>query len=169
MVVTFVLLGSIASAQPPVPPQDATDADFRQVRLKVGDFIYVRDLERNVQVSGPLKSISPDEVAIDGYRFAPAANLVIDRAGDPIWNGAAIGFVLGGLAGITVGAEGCLDRDKIYCFLGGGAFYGAVGALIDWGRKGRTRVFPAAAQRASLRVAPDIRTHRKGAMLAVRF
>lgn len=160
---------STAGAHPNVPQVDATPADFSRLRLKIGDFIYVKNPGQNVEVSGPLKSLSPHELTIDGYRFAPTAGLEIDRAGDAIWNGAAIGFLLGGLAGITVGSEGCLDRDKIYCFVGGGLAYGALGAFIDWSHKGRTRVFPAPDRRASLRVTPDVRTHRKGAVLAVRF
>ena len=165
----FLMLASIASAQPHVPQVDATPADFSRLRLKIGDFIYVKDPGKNVEVSGPLKSLSPLELAIDGYRFAPTAALEIERAGDTIWDGAAIGFVLGGLAGITVGAEGCLDRAKMYCFVDGGLAYGALGAFIDWSHKGRTRVFPAPDRRATLRVTPDVRAHRKGAVLAVRF
>jgi hypothetical protein len=160
---------STAGAQPNVPQVGATPADFSRLRLKIGDFIHVKNPGQNVEVSGPLKSLSPLELAIDGYRFAPNAGLEIERAGDTIWDGAAIGFVLGGLAGVTVGAEGCLDRARIHCFVGGGLAYGALGAFIDWRHKGRTRVFPAPDRRATLRVTPDVRAHRKGAVLAVRF
>jgi hypothetical protein len=165
----FLMLACIASAQPHVPQAPATPADFSGLRLRIGDIVYVRDTQQNVEVRGPLRSLSPHEVLIDGYRFAPTAGLEIEREGDAIWNGAAIGFLLGGVAGVTVGAEGCLDRAKIYCFVGGGLTYGAIGAFIDWRHKGRTRVFPAPDRRATLRVTPDVRAHRKGAVLAVRF
>ena len=46
--------------------------------------------------------------------------------------GATIGFPIGIVAGVTVGAEACLGRPKWHCAIGGGLTYSALGALIGW-------------------------------------
>jgi hypothetical protein len=105
-----LLTCSPASAQ---PLTSSTPLDFSRVRLKVGDLIYVTDPERKVEVSGRLTSLSADALSVDGYRFTPRPGLKVERSGDTIWDGAAYGFLIGGVAGITVGAEGCLHRPMV--------------------------------------------------------
>src|SRR5258708_903425 len=82
-----------------------TPQDFSQLKAKVGDIVYVTDLTTGVEVSGPLSDISGLRLAIDGYVFAPAASLKIERRGDPIWDGAVYGFLLGAFVSGTTGAE----------------------------------------------------------------
>jgi hypothetical protein len=89
-------LSSSASAQP-LESSPRTQTDFSRVRLKVGDHVYVLDPERKVEVSGRLTRLSADELSVDGYQFVPKPGLKVERDGDTIWDGAALGFLIGGL------------------------------------------------------------------------
>jgi len=111
------------------------------MRARVGDLVYVSDPDRRVTVSGRVTSVSDQELTIDGYQFTPRPGLKVERSGDSIADGAALGFLLGGVAGITVGAEGCLNRSKTPCFLANAVVFAALGAYVDWQHKGRTVVF----------------------------
>jgi hypothetical protein len=137
----LVCCASTASAQPIMDSPPATQTDFHKMRVRVGDRLYVSDPDRGVEVSGRVTSLSDGELTIDGYRFTPKPGLKIERQGDTIWGGAALGFLLGGFGGTTIGAEGCLGRSMAPCFLSGGVIYGALGAYIDWRHAGRTAVF----------------------------
>jgi hypothetical protein len=136
-----LLLSPSASAQPLQSSPPPVQTGFGRMRARLGDFLYVNDPDRKVEISGRLASLSDRELSIDGYRFAPKPGLKIERRGDTIWDGALLGFVIGGLAGVTVGAEGCLRRPMIECFAGGGLVYGAIGAYWDSQHIGRTTVF----------------------------
>ena len=130
-----VLLSWPASAQPLASSPRSTQTDFSRVRLKVGDHIYVSDPERKVEIIGRLTSLSADELSVDGYQFVPKPGLKIERSGDTIWDGAALGFLVGALGGVTWGAEACLRTSIMHCFFNDGIFYGAAGAYIDWKHK----------------------------------
>lgn len=133
-------LSSSASAQP-LESSARTETDFTRLHAKIGDVLYVSDPDRKIEISGRLTSRTVDEITINGYRFIPRPGLKIERDGDTIWDGAALGFLLGGLEGVSVGAEACLHRSMAHCFVAGGIVYGAIGAYIDWRHKGRTTVF----------------------------
>ena len=124
LVVSSLLVATSASAE--------SGDGFHQLRARVGDFLFVSDPDRGVEISGHLTSVSDHELTINGYRFVPKPGLKVERAGDTIWDGAALGFLAGGVAGVTVGAEGCLNRSMTPCFLGNGLMFGALGAYWDW-------------------------------------
>lgn len=171
---TVVLLAIVISLVQPLaaqsPPPLAATEDFSRLTLKVGDTVYVTDLTSGVEVNGRLSTISEQSLSIDGYRFSAGPNLKIERRGDPIWDGAAIGFGFGSLMGLTIGAEGCLHQAVWHCVVAGGTYYGAVGALIDWIHKGRTTVYQSATGvHASMRVLPQISRDRRSVALAVSF
>jgi hypothetical protein len=138
LVLSTLLVSTSVSAQPA--------ADFHQMHARVGDFLFVNDPDRRAEISGHVTSVSDHELTIDGYRFVPKPRLKVERSGDPIWDGAARGFLLGGITGVTVGAEGCLNRSKAPCFLANGFAFGALGAYLDWRHQGRTVVFLGAPQ-----------------------
>lgn len=153
-VASTLLASRAVGAQPAVwssPP--ATQTDFHRLRARVGDHLYVTDPDRRVEISGRVTSLSDHELTIDGYQFVPKPGLKIERFGDTVWDGATLGFLLGGVAGVTVGVEGCLNRSKAPCFFANGLAMGALGAWWDWQHKGRTVVFLGATQ-PSDRVAP---------------
>jgi hypothetical protein len=139
-----ILAGSSAYAQ-----------DFTQLPVKPGQLIHVT--ENGVTVSGPVVTLTPSSLTIDSRKFTPHSGLRIETDGDPIWNGAAIGFGIGVVAGMTIGAEACLDAPLIYCGIGGGLVYGGIGALIDHLHKGRARIYPVVSKR------------ERGVAISVRF
>jgi hypothetical protein len=132
--IALVAAAPVAEAQQLAP-------DFTGLPIKPGDTIFVTDLASGVEVGGRLRALSAGALSIDGYEFRPAAGLRIERRGDPIWDGAAYGFGVGVLAGITIGAEACLHRPAWHCVVESGVSYAAVGTLMDWRHKGRTRVY----------------------------
>ena len=113
-----------------VPPAHA-QSDFGELKLGPGDQIYVTP-PSGAEVSGRLISLTPTLLEIDGHQFKPEPGLTIDRRGDSLLNGALIGVPIGVLAGVTIGAEACLDSEKWKCAVGGAVTYAALGALIDW-------------------------------------
>jgi hypothetical protein len=140
-IVMWAALPAGASAQSGMSSPPATQSNFQRMRARVGDVLYVTDPDRRVKVSGRVTSLSDQELTIDGYHFTPRPGLKIERGGDSIWDGATLGFLLGGVAGVTVGAEGCLNRSMTPCVLGNAVMLGALGAYVDWQHKGRTVIF----------------------------
>jgi len=107
--------------------------------------VFATDPASGLTIAGPLKALDAERMTIGDFTIEPAPRLRVERDGDSVLDGAAIGFVIGGLAGISIGSEGCLHGSQIPCFLGGGLAYGLMGALIDEAHHGRTRVFHGAA------------------------
>jgi hypothetical protein len=132
-VTIMVLLGcpSLAQAQ----------ADFSTLAVRPGDIVYVKQASR-VEVSGPVLTVSPASLTIEGYVFTPANTLQIDRRGDSVKNGAWIGaLVLGGLCAAVCG-QGVDDSSQLVPAVAVNAGLGALlGAFLDWGHTGRTTIF----------------------------
>ena len=160
----FALASSAAAAAAQTAP------DFSALRARVGDEIVVTTAE-GVEVGGRVTKISPSALSIDGYAFSPAEAVKIERPGDSVWNGAAIGYGVGALFGLTIGAEGCLHGSKWPCVNAGGITYGLLGALIDFAHKGRRTIYESrsAAPRKAVRLVPDIGPERKGVAVALAF
>jgi hypothetical protein len=158
----FALTSSTAVAQ--------TAPDFSALRARVGDQIVVTSAE-GVEIGGRVTKISPSALSIDGYEFTPAEAVKIERPGDSLWNGAAIGYGVGALFGVTIGAEACLHQSTWRCVNSGGIAYGLLGALIDFAHQGRRTIYrsPSAAPRTSMRLVPDIGPERKGVAVAIAF
>jgi hypothetical protein len=156
-----VTLGGASSA--------GAQTDFSGLKVRLGDVVYVTD-SGGVQVSGRLTHLSNTTIAIDGYQFSPQTSLRIERDGDPIWDGALIGFGIGMVMGTTVGAESCLHQPQWHCAVEGGIMYGAIGAFIDWLHVGRTVIFQAPDTRSkAARLMPLLTTRSKGLALRVAF
>ena len=79
-----LLLSPSASAQPLQSSPPPVQTGFGRMRARLGDFLYVNDPDRTVEISGRLASLSDRELSIDGYRFAPKPGLKIERRGDTI-------------------------------------------------------------------------------------
>jgi hypothetical protein len=159
----FVAWSDIAAAQ--------TAQDFSRLPIKVGDRIYVTEAETGVEISGPLKTIRPGALALDGYTFTPESTLRIERPGDPLWDGALIGWGVGALLGATVGAEACLHRSEWHCVVEGGMGYALIGVVIDFAHKGRRTIYkgPASERGRAVHLVPEIGPARKTIAIAVGF
>jgi hypothetical protein len=146
-------------------------ADFSRLPIKVGDRIYVTEAATGVEISGPLKTLTSGELALDGYTFTPGSTLKIERPGDPLWDGALIGWGVGALIGATVGAESCLHRSHWHCVAEGGFSYALFGLVIDFAHKGRRTIYKGSpAERGkAVHLVPAIAPDRKTIALAVGF
>src|SRR5471030_443476 len=158
-------------------PASAQD-DFSRLKVKLGQIVYVTDASTGVEVSGPLTSVTPRDLSIDGYRFQPKPGLKIERAGDSVWDGAALGFGVGLLYGGALVLPECFaPRSRTGCLLGPAIGFAAIGALIDYATVGRTTIYEGAGPstrtnalgRSSLRIMPEVDAHRKAIAMAIRF
>jgi hypothetical protein len=167
---TLVCVAVIAIGSP-APAAAQSAPDFSQLHVNVGDKVYVTDMTTGVEVSGPLTSLSASELAINGHVFAPAPDLKIEKAGDPVWDGTLIGAGIGVLAGTTVGSEACLHHSLWPCAISGAVSYGLIGALIDSLHKGRTRIYRSSSgsPATSVRLMPLVDSRQKRVALAFAF
>ena len=160
----FVMLSSPALLAAQTAP------DFSSLRAGVGDKVVITDAS-GVEVGGRVTALTPSALSIDGYAFSPADAVKIERPGDSIWNGAAIGYGVGALFGLTIGAEACLHGSTWRCVNAGGITYGLLGAIIDFAHKGRRTIYksPSGAPRKVVRLVPDLGRERTGVALALAF
>jgi hypothetical protein len=167
MRVFVVLVGiAIGSTSSLAAAQDAPD--FSSLDVKVGEKIYVTDMTTGVEVSGPLTALTQTQLGINGHVFAPAPALKIEKAGDPIWDGALIGAGIGTLSGLTIGSEACLHRSLWPCAVSGAVSWGLIGVLVDSLHHGRTRIYrsPSNPPPASVRLVPLVDPRQKSIALA---
>jgi hypothetical protein len=144
--------------------------DFSALRVRVGDKVYVTDGTTGVEVSGPIETLTDTRLAINGYSFTPGTSLTIERRGDSIWDGAAVGFAVGALALYPVVPETFAPKGG-GVRINNGLLWGAIGALIDYAHKGRTTVYKGSSHSfsGSARLLPQIEQRRKAVALAFAF
>src|SRR5262245_45310764 len=122
-------------------PAAHAQIDFGGLHLKPGDVVYVTN-PAGVEISGRIEGISPTSIALPGYSFKPEPGLKIERRGDPLWDGAALGAVIGFGVGALLSTGECgTDWHAWQCSLAGAAWGTLLGTLIDWKHQGRTQVF----------------------------
>jgi hypothetical protein len=63
---TLLCLAVIAIGLAPAPAAAQSAPDFSRLHVNVGDKVYVTDMTTGVEVSGPLTSLTPTELAING-------------------------------------------------------------------------------------------------------
>lgn len=119
-------------------------ADFAAVKLKPGDVIYVTT-PSGAELSGRLGRLSPTTLSIDGYDFKPEAGLKVEKRGDPLWDGTAIGLLAGLAIGAFTAADECgTEWSLAQCALAGAGWGSLLGLVIDWQHSGRTLVYSGA-------------------------
>jgi hypothetical protein len=146
-VLAFAVLSVVLFAEPSAIAQSTTTS-FVEMSVRSGDDLDVTTRSGET-LRGRVAEVSGTTLRMHGrtgaIQVVEAHTLRIDRLGDPIWQGLAIGVAIGGGAGAAALA-GC----KGYCGGGGqktavvltAAGIGAgVGALVDLAIRGRTRVF----------------------------
>jgi len=172
-VLSLLLAFALAAAQEPVRSFDQLDT-----RLKPGDTVWLTDAQGR-EIKGKITSLAAEALTLNanGSRTFSAADvrLVQERHGDPLLNGALIGFGIGGVGfGLT-----CLatidDQDRGWCALVT-IFYGgigtAVGVAVDALIPGRKLVVyraPGAPGHARLSIAPVVTPRAKGVALSFAF
>jgi len=143
--------------------------DFSGLPIKPGDMVWITP-PAGPTFGGTLTAVTATTLSVDGrdVRFEPG--LKIAREGDSLLNGILIGAAIGVPAGLTVGAEACLDSERWKCAVGGSVTWGAIGAFVDWLRKGRTLIFEApAATTPGARLVPSIAPGRKALSVVLSF
>ena len=85
----LVCVAVIAIGSAPAPASAQSAPDFSQLHVNVGDKVYVTDLATGVEVSGPLTSLTPTEMAINGH--VCAGTRAENREGwRSVWDGTLI-------------------------------------------------------------------------------
>ena len=172
--VSLLLAVALAAAQEPV-------RDFSQLntRLKPGDTVWVTDAQGR-EVKGEIVDLAPDSLTLKAgpaRRFGPAdATLIRQRRHDPLWNGALIGFAVGGGLGLGMGNfSGSWDWGDAAV---GAVIFGGIGAGIGVGIDalipGKKIVAyrapgPGGASSARLSVAPVVTPRTRGAAVSFAF
>ena len=115
---------------------------FSDVRLSVGDRVQVTLLSGET-IEGNVVAVSPSTIGVGARVLTPPEVRRIDKVGDSLWNGAALGFAIGAVVGqdkqlgcFTSGAS-----SRIRCALLPGLAHGVVGMLIDRMLETRNTVF----------------------------
>jgi hypothetical protein len=143
--------------------------DFTNLKARSGDIVFVTRAT-GTTISGPLGAISPSSITVNQETIRYEPGLKIAREGDRLWNGIIIGAAIGVAAGVTIGAEACLDESIAPCAAGGAAVWAGIGALVDWLHKGRTTIFEAPRTgKPGVRLMPAIGLERKKVDLVLSF
>ncbi len=111
---------------------------FDGLSLAPGTHVVVT--QNDVSVSGTVRHLDAARLVVGARVFAPNAKLKIEKEGDAIWDGAAIGFVIGLVVPHLV-EEGCWQKDAVACSLEGGLSFGIMGAVVDFFHKGQTTIY----------------------------
>ena len=127
-----LLVVNVAAAQP----------SFADLEARVGDVVRV-EYPGGKSFSARLTDLAPTRLLVDGQVVTPVPGLIIERVGDPLWDGAVLGAVIGLAAGIVLSNGECgVDWPAWRCVAAGAGWGSAIGLTIDWGRKKRVRVYP---------------------------
>jgi hypothetical protein len=121
---------------PALTPRDGES--FDELGLKPGAQVVVtRD---DLSIEGHVQQLDATHLVVGSYTFEPNAKLTIERAGDPVTDGAAIGFLIGAIAPHLV-EEGCWMQSALGCSIRSGLEFAVIGAVIDFFHKGHTAVY----------------------------
>jgi len=125
-------------------PTTSAPLDITRLKLKRGQRVWIT--ESGITLAGSIVDLTSDRILVDSHEFDTRASLRIEREGDPIWDGAGVGFGLGLLAGVA-GAQGCPSSNLASCVMKPALVMAGIGALLDALHKGRTTVTPTSVER----------------------
>jgi hypothetical protein len=171
-IVPVVLLLGLAVPAAALAQPVAHTVEALKARVETGDVVYVMDREGR-EVRGPLMAISDTALVLsilDQRHEVPFDRVArIDRDGDSLWSGfaigAGIGVGVGALASQTWAAEcDCAAEGVTFSAL----FYGGIGALFDWAHKGRTHLYSAPLEK-TVALAPVVSSRTRGLALSIRW
>ncbi len=162
----------MAGATPASGAQDLpATQDVTAIREQVASELWVyRDDRDKAPIHGFLTRLTRDELTLidedKQEHVIPIESIwKIERSGDSIWNGFAIGAAIGLVESILITDEvrgSALRKASFYTYAAG--FFGLVGAGIDAMHVGRTTVYAVRRQRAGPAIAPS--RDGRGAMVS---
>jgi len=115
---------------------------FVDLNVKAGDLVRV-EYPGGKSFTARLTDLSPNRLLVDGQVVTPSPGLIIERVGDPLWDGPVLGAVIGFVVGTVLANGECgVDWPAWRCMAAGAGWGTALGLTIDWGKKGRVRVYP---------------------------
>jgi hypothetical protein len=138
----------------------SAQADFTGLPLRIGDVVQVTESSGDT-TTGRLTDMTSSRVVVSAREFAPALGLRIERLGDRVWDGAAMGAGIGSLVGlVSAGGECGVDWPGWKCWMAGTMWGGLLGTWIDWARKERVSVYiykpPAALSGRTISLPPSV-------------
>jgi hypothetical protein len=148
-------------------------------RIRPGHTVYVTDTQGE-ETRGRLHDLAPSALTVSAtgnvMRISADRVMAIDRHGDSLWNGLAIGLGVGTAMALLAdqrevpctGERTGVCRDaQIGSRLGAIAAFGAIGTGVDALVRRRTPVYRAPAQRSTVSLSPSPR--RAAVTLRLRF
>ena len=115
---------------------------FVDLDVKVGDLVRVEYPDGKSFIAR-LTDLAPTRLLVDGQVVTPGAGLIIERVGDPLWDGPVLGAVIGFAVGaVLVNGQCGVKRPAWKCMVGPAVLGSAIGLTVDWRRKKRVRVYP---------------------------
>jgi hypothetical protein len=119
----------------------SAQADFTGLPLRIGDLVQVTESSGST-TTGRLTDLTSSRAVVSAREFAPAPGLRIERLGDRVWDGTAMGAGLGSVVGLVMASGECgVDWPEWKCSMTGTMWGGLIGTLLDWTRKERITVY----------------------------
>ena len=179
--IVAALVGSIiiAACAPCAAQEPVRDFSQLNTRLRPGDTVWVTDVQGR-EVKGRIGTLSPDTLTLssDEARSYAAADVrqMRQRRPDPLWNGAPIGFAVGGGRGLGLGnfTGGGSWGDAAFGALMIGAIGMGIGVGVDALIPGKRLVVYRApgssgSLPARLSIAPVVTPRARGALVSFAF
>ena len=117
---------------------------FVDLNVKAGDLVRV-EYPGGKSFTARLTDLSPTRLLVDGQVVTPSPGLIIERLGDPLWDGPVLGAVIGLAVGTVLANGQCsVSRPAWQCIVGQTVLGSAIGLAVDLSKKGRVRVYPKA-------------------------
>jgi hypothetical protein len=179
IVAALVAALSLAAPAPCVAQEPVRDFSQLDTRLKPGETVWVTDAQGR-EVKGRIQTLSPDTLILSGGDARTYAGVDVlelrRRRPDPLWNGALIGFAVGGGLGIGLGDFSGTWRwgDAAVGALMIGAIGTGIGVGLDALIPGKKLVVyrspgSGGASSARLSISPLVTRRAKGAAVSLSF
>jgi hypothetical protein len=115
--------------------------DFSALPLRIGDSVLITD-PLGETIEGKVTARDDHALTVGGRTVAPSPGLRIDKIGDPVWDGAIKGALIGAIAGWLLFANECTVKWSWGRCIGTAAGWGAgLGLVIDWGHDAHKTIY----------------------------
>src|SRR5262245_48290262 len=100
-----------------VPAAAAAQAGFTSMALEPGSVVRVTEAD-GTRTSGKLGEVTSNSITVGDRTFSSSSVTRVERRGDRLWNGLAIGAGAG-LAMSAIPSEACTHKSGVECALTG--------------------------------------------------